>query len=195
MYTPIPSSPIFNLVVLMSTIFFFLLGCGGGSSDGSQSASDDSEGSSVAEAAGRIATGMSAPDPTPVDIDLCTLLTSEDLTSYLDGYRESVEEASHGWKSCRHEGGSFTNVRLEIGGMDLDGFEQMVSANHALMDDVEMQEISGLGDKAYYLRSLWVHSGEYVFQVDVNGTRPVKRSPEVAPEIATEIAEIVLARL
>lgn len=182
---------------IISTLIFtaILAACGGG--DSGDGAGNITEGaSSGAQAASRIATAMKAPDATLVDLDPCELFTSDDAKPYLDGYRETKQEIRYGMKECRHNGGSFTSVRLELGGMSLDGFEAKVASTHRLMKGVELVEVPGVGDKAYFLRSLWVQSGDYILHIDVNSvavmrddTMTNKRNQSV------EIARKVLAGL
>jgi|GEM_PF-6659984 len=171
---------------------FALAACGGSDGD----AGDSGNGNGAAAAASRVATGMRAPEATLVDLDPCELLTSDESGSYLDGYRESEEAIRGGMKECQHKGGSFTSVRVQVGGMSLDDFETLMAVNHSLMDDVELQNVAGVGDKAYFLRSLWVHSGDYILHVDVNSL-PAKRdsSGSTKRDQGVEIARQMVARL
>jgi len=167
-----------------------LAACGGSNAD------DSGDGASAAEPVGRIAIGMKAPDPVLVELDPCELLTADDARPYLDSYRESSQQVSYGMKECKHTGGSFTSIRLEIGGMILDDFETKVESNHQLMGDGDKQEIPGIGDKAYFLRSLWVQSGDYILHIDVNSLA-AKRDDTLTNkrEQSIEIARKVLAVL
>ena len=169
-----------------------IVACSGGA-DSDNSADTASR---PATAAGRIAVGLSAPEATLVDLDPCQLLTVEDATPHLDSWLKTEQKTIHGMKECLQKGRSFTSVSLQIGGMGLDGFEKKIAANHALMDKVALQEISGLGDKAYFLRSLWVHSGDYVMQVNVNSLA-TKRDDSLQAhlEAATQLANTIIDRL
>lgn len=169
---------------------------GGGAGDSADQPSAADTAKTTAKAAGRIATALAAPEATLVDLDPCELLTVDDAKPHLDGYRETEQETAYGMKGCKHKGGSFTDVYLEIGGMDLDGFESTVASNHRLMEDVELQEVPGLGDKAYFLRSLWVQSGDYILQIRVNSL-PTKRDDSMQTHLAaaSELAKTALGRL
>lgn len=177
-------------VLLIATI---LAACGG---SGNDSGNANGGGASTSEAASRIATAMKAPDATLVDLDPCELFTSDDAKPYLDGYRETKQEVRYGMKECRHNGGSFTSVRLELGGMSLDGFEAKVASTHRLMKDVELVEVPGVGDKAYFLRSLWVQSGDYILHIGVDslaakrddsGTNKRNQSVEIARQVVAKL--------
>jgi hypothetical protein len=179
-------------ITTLLILTFALAACGGSDDD----AGDAGNGNGATAAASRVATGMRAPDVTLVDLDPCELFTADESGSYLDGYRESEQAIRGGMKECQHKGGSFTSVRVQVGGMSLEDFETRLAVNHNLMGDVELQSVTGVGDKAYFLRSLWVHSGDYILHVDVNSLLAKRDSSGATKrDQGVEIARQIVARL
>ncbi len=156
--------------------------------------------SNTSTAARNIAKALAMPEPRPVDIDPCTLVTAEEVDGLLKGIEASKSrggDASRPFRECFHTGGTMglNSVLVAVaGGLDPEQFEAYVMGNADLTGDVaNVRTIEGTGSKAYWHRDfLWVHAAPHTFYVSVS-VRDM--DAQVALDTARRLATQVISRL
>jgi len=162
------------LFLLAISGLFLLAACGGDDKESTVPAQATATPTGTPSAGGAQAPAATA-QPAAGELDPCALVTKSDAEAVLGISLSGPERQTVGpFESCMYSDGTLSNyVQVQVGSdvYTLSTFDDAMEAAAEELD-IEAEEVSGVGDKAYGLAGvLWVQKGDVTLNFTVH--RPV----------------------